>query len=406
MLPRTEEEAGVAIVGELRAAGLKAVVNVCGTPSAYGALGGCPEAVEAMAALLPLAVDMVELQRLASREIARATGAEAGFVTGCSAAALTLAAAAAITGEDRALVARLPETGEPRPVVVAQGPHDFSCGAPLGQLVALAGARLVLAGDAAGCDEAALATALAAPEVVAVFVIQGAGGGGAVLPLPRVVALARARGVPVVVDGAAEHDLTGAIARGADLFIRSAQKIHRGPTAGILAGRRNLIRACYLQETGIGRAMKAGKEAVAGTIAALRAWRERDDAAETAAWTARSARACERLRGLPGLEAGVEADRHGRGVLRVRLAVDAARAGFGAADLVAWLAAGDPQVIAWPWDTGEGLVYLDPRPASDADMEAACGAIRAACGAPSDVAGAAARLGSGFDLAARLAAWP
>ena len=54
---------------------------------------------------------------------------------------------------------------------------------------------------------------------------------------------------------------------GADLLLCSAQKAMGGPTAGVIAGRRELVRACYAQQRGIGRPMKAGKEAVMGTIA-------------------------------------------------------------------------------------------------------------------------------------------
>lgn len=296
----------------LRRAGIRAAINVCGTPSAYGALGGSPEVVEAVARTLPLTIDMVELQRLASATIASTTGAEAGYVTGCSAAALVLTVAACMTGDDPALVARLPDDREPRQRVVVQAAHDFSCGAPLAQLVAITGARLRLAGGPQGTTEAELTAALDAGEAIAVLHVEGAGTPGVPLvPLDHVATLARDRGLPVIVDGAAEHDLRGAVAHGADLFICSAQKIHRGPTAGLVAGRRDLVRACYLQETGIGRAMKAGKEAIAGAIAALDAWATRDDSAEREAWRRRFAAARDALVGL-----------------------------------TAWLAAGDPQLIA------------------------------------------------------------
>jgi L-seryl-tRNA(Ser) seleniumtransferase len=48
----------------------------------------------------------------------------------------------------------------------------------------------------------------------------------------------------------------------------------------MLCGRKELIRACYLQNWGIGRAMKVGKEGVAGLIAAVERWYGRDPNAE------------------------------------------------------------------------------------------------------------------------------
>jgi D-glucosaminate-6-phosphate ammonia-lyase len=66
-----------------------------------------------------------------------------------------------------------------------------------------------------------------------------------------IIEVARARRVPVIVDGAAE-DIRGIrdlIARGADLIATSGGKALRGPAAsGVLAGRRELIRAATLQQ--------------------------------------------------------------------------------------------------------------------------------------------------------------
>ncbi|MDA0220047.1 MAG: hypothetical protein O3B22_10805 [Proteobacteria bacterium] len=397
----------MSIVDHLRAQGLREVINVCGVPSGFGAMGASDAVAAVVAAMLPRQVDMIELQRIASTEIARATGAQAGFVTGCSAAGLAVATAACLTGDDPRNIAGLPDTTSPSRRIVVQGPHDFSCGAPLAQIVALTGARLLVAGGPQACSAGELCAALESPHAVAALFVEGtAPRDAAVVPLAALVGAARDRRLPFIVDGAAEHDLRGAIAAGADLFLRSAQKIHRGPTAGIIAGRRELVRACYLQEGGIGRTMKAGKEAVAGTIAALLAWQERDGAVERRAWERRVALAAAILGGTPGLVAAVEEDEHGRGVPRLALAVDAAVSGFTAADLAAWLAAADPQVIVLPWESGRDLLYLDPRPVGDAQMVQACRAVLAGAAQPQQVGGACGRLGQMFDLATRLRQWP
>ena len=83
----------------------------------------------------------------------------------------------------------------------------------------------------------------------------------------------------MVADLASEYDLQGFLAAGADLVVYSAHKFLGGPTAGIVAGRKDLVRAAFLQNSGIGRGMKVGKEGIAGAIAALEAWERRDHAA-------------------------------------------------------------------------------------------------------------------------------
>ena len=71
---------------------------------------------------------------------------------------------------------------------------------------------------------------------------------------PAVVEAAHDKGVPVIVDGAAQdHRMRQLIDTGADLFITSAHKYLCSTTAGIVAGRRELVEAVYLQNRGIGR---------------------------------------------------------------------------------------------------------------------------------------------------------
>jgi seryl-tRNA(Sec) selenium transferase len=67
--------------------------------------------------------------------------------------------------------------------------------------------------------------------------------------------------------------------RGADLVVYSGHKFLGGPTSGIVAGRKDLVHAASLQNRGIGRGMKVGKESIAGVMAALQAWMQRDHAA-------------------------------------------------------------------------------------------------------------------------------
>ena len=96
-------------------------------------------------------------------------------------------------------------------------------------------------------------------------------------------ASAMTAGVPVIVDLAAEYDLTGYLQAGADITIHSAHKFLGGATAGIVAGRKALVRAAFLQNYGIGRPMKVGKEGIAAAIVALQAFAAEDRAAVRAA---------------------------------------------------------------------------------------------------------------------------
>ncbi|MFP3786727.1 hypothetical protein SB769_36605, partial [Burkholderia sp. SIMBA_024] len=56
----------------------------------------------------------------------------------------------------------------------------------------------------------------------------------------------------------------------------SGHKFLGGPTSGIVAGKKELVRNAFLQNMGVGRGMKVGKESIYGVMAALEAWEKRD----------------------------------------------------------------------------------------------------------------------------------
>src|SRR5438034_11542456 len=101
--------------------GLEPIINASG---AVTRLGGAPmpEAVlEAFCAAARESVPLDELQAVASRTLAEATGAEAGLVTSGAAAALTLGTAAMLTGYDLGRIERLPKCdGFPDEFIVAR----------------------------------------------------------------------------------------------------------------------------------------------------------------------------------------------------------------------------------------------------------------------------------------------
>jgi hypothetical protein len=122
---------------------------------------------------------------------------------------------------------------------------------------------------------------------------------GDFLTVEQIARTAAVSKIPVIVDAAAEPDVRPYLAAGADLVITSAHKLMGAPTSGMLCGRKGLIRACYLQNWGIGRAMKVGKESIAGCMAAVELWYSRDEAAEAARYARLTAILAERLDAHP-----------------------------------------------------------------------------------------------------------
>ena len=293
--------------------GVRPVINAAGPLTRLGGMPLHPDILAAMREAAQQCVPMELLQEAAGRYLAEVTGAEAGYVTAGAAAGLALAAAACIARLDPAAMDRLPDTSGLRNEIVIQRPHLNA----YTRALRLAGARLVEVGylgypgqgitwpwqiEAAITERTAAIAYAAQPEPRSV---------GAV-PLDEVVAIARRHGLPVIVDAAAAlppvENLRQFIAAGADLVAFSGGKAIGGPQAtGILVGRAELIDSVALQhqdmdvhpetwawrerflETGslpgpphhgLGRAMKVGKEEIAGLVAALRRFLALDHAAE------------------------------------------------------------------------------------------------------------------------------
>jgi D-glucosaminate-6-phosphate ammonia-lyase len=340
--------------------GLRCVINVSGTMTSLGASIVVPEAVQTVEGVLTEFVEINELHRRASEAIVKATGAEAGCVTASCSAGVTISVAACMTGADLARIEQLPDTAGMKDEVVIQVGHMVHYGAPIEQAIRLAGARVVPVGTATYARPYHLAGKITEQTAAAVYVVSHHAVHYGQVELPEFCAVSHAHGVPVIVDAASEYDLRGFLAQGADLAVYSAHKFLGGPTAGIVAGRKPLVRAAFLQNCGIGRGMKVGKEGIAGAIAALDAWAARDHAGVRARERRHLELWRERFAAVPGLRPSIEPDPTGNPLDRLKLGVIESEAGTTAWALSAALAAGTPPVIVRDHEVEHGYIYLDP----------------------------------------------
>ena len=259
--------------------GLRPIINVSGTMTALGASIIVPEAIAAMAAIAPQFVEIDALHRKASSIIARLTGGEAGFVTASCASGIAMAVAGAMTRDNLLAIERLPDdTRGLKTEVPIQVGHIVNYGAPVDQSIRLAGGKAVPVGTVSSSYGYQLENAINERTAAALYVVSHHTVQYGMISLKQFAAICRTRDVPVIVDAASEYDLKGFLAQGADVAIYSGHKFLGGPTTGIVAGRKDLVRAGYLQNRGIGRGMKVGKESIAGVMAALEAWEKRDHA--------------------------------------------------------------------------------------------------------------------------------
>lgn len=340
--------------------GLRPVINVSGTMTSLGASIVVPEAIEAMAAILPQFVEINDLQRKASAIIARLTGGEAGFVTASCSAGISLAVAGAITGPDLLAIERLPETSTPKNEVLVQMGHVVSYGAPVDQSIRLAGGKVVMIGQATSTHRYHMENAITDRTAAAVYVVSHHVVDYGLLNLKEFVEIAHAKGVPVIVDAASEYDLRIFLEQGADIALYSGHKFLGGPTSGIVAGKKNLVRNAFLQNMGIGRGMKVGKESIFGVMAALEAWEKRDHAGIRDRETGYLNLWKETLADRPGITALIEPDPTNNPLDRMRVIVSPQEAHITAWDLAARLRSGPTPIIVRDHEVEHHYFYLDP----------------------------------------------
>ena len=357
---------------------LRRVINACGKMTALSGAIVLPEIAEVACESFKHFFVLDELQAAAGRVIAATTGAESGCVTACTAAGITLSVAACMTGQDLGKVWQLPDTTVmPNRVLIQKG-HCVNFGCPITQAIRLAVATAVEVGVVNRCTADELQHEIDKGDVAAVMHVEShhtVRYGW--IKLPEVVDIAHAAGIPVIVDGAAQdHRLRELIATGADLVLTSAHKYLCSTTGGVVAGRQDLVDAVYLQNRGIGRPMKAGKEAILGAMAALEYRAQQDVAAWTAEQDRRVQMILDQLAEVPGLSLSVDPDPNGCPFSRARLTVDPARCGQSAASLRDALAEGDPTVVARAHHTDEGYLHLDAIEMTDDEILYTCDQVR------------------------------
>ena len=340
---------------------LSVVINAKGTYTPLGVSRSSDGVAAAVAQALPEFFDMDELGDRASEAIAQVTGAQAGAVVHCTAAGVTLAAAATMTGGDPRRTAALPDATDMHNRVVLPACHVIDYGHSNLQGIRLAGAQVDLAGDEDGCTIDDLEAELDGPDVACLMLVSSRLTRGEPIDLVAAIRAAHRRGVPAIIDGAAQFPrIADLLATGADLVLVSGQKYLGSPTAGLAAGSWSLVQALRAQEKGIGRVMKPTKEAIVGVLAALEEWQafdrvkwEADELAKVDAFVDAASR-------IPGITAVAVQDPTGLQVSRVRLtAPDAKR-------VATELEAGTPPIYVMTDRTAEDELMLELVPL-DAD---------------------------------------
>src|SRR5579864_3580052 len=286
--------------------GVRPLINCKGTFTIISGSQTLPDVKRAMDEASRHYVDLDDLMDGVGRRLAELTGAEWGIVTAGCAAAITHVTAASIAGSDPERMQRLPYLqGLKSEVIIPQYSRNV-----YDHAIRMLGVKVVTVQNPAEYEGAFN------ERTAMVYILAGPGDTGPMGTEP-LAAIARQKGVPLMVDAAAEELTIPSVhlTRGATVVGYSGGKCIRGPQcAGLLLGEKSLLQAAWANSAphhAFGRSLKVGKEEIMGMLAAVEAWTKRDHKAEWAQWEAWLDTISKRVTEVEGVTAEVREPNEG-----------------------------------------------------------------------------------------------
>ena len=258
---------------------LTPIINVSGFMTKIGASIVKDFNIGAAKEILPNFVNIDELQSLASKRISKLLRTESAVITASAAAGLTESIAATMTGSDLEKVYNLPSTfGIKNKVLIQQG-HLTNYGAEVGQAIRLSGAKILKCGSKFACNNNEVIKKIKKnikKITCAMYVVSHHCSDYNSLNMKEFIKICKRFQIPVIVDAASEEYMEDFFKKDADIAIFSSHKFMGSLTSGIVAGKKKYIKNVYLQNLGIGRGMKVGKEGIYSAIIAIENWYKRN----------------------------------------------------------------------------------------------------------------------------------
>lgn len=332
--------------------GVRPFINCTATYTINGGSQMLPEVISAIEQASYHHVNLDELMEKVGDRLAELLQVGWGIVTAGAASALTHATAGVLAGTDPEKIQRLPNLEGLKDEVIipreSRNPYDHA--------VRTLGVKVI---EVSSPEELRAAIS---PHTAMIEVL-GSHFGAVKFDLKDIAPIARQAGIPILVDAAADYLIVPNpyLALGADLVAYSGGKIIRGPqNAGLLVGRRDLVRAAWANSSphhAFGRALKVAKEEIVGMLRAVEAWRtERDIQADFREWESWYAHIAEQITRVPGVHTEVHGPARGGPFPTLNVSWDPVKIGMTAGQLGRMLLDGEPRIMTHA--EGEGHSFL------------------------------------------------
>ncbi len=339
--------------------GIKPLINFQGTMTTLGASKMPAEVHAAMAEASKDYVFLEEVKDRVGERLAQLCGTEAALVSSGAAGAIAIGTYACVAGDDTKKIRQLPDlTGMKTEVVILKRHRNG-----YDHAVRSAGVKIV---DVQTKEQ--LANALG-PKTAMMYYLGGSSHDWEweeqPLPLEECLAVTKKAGVPVLIDAANMlppwSNITKLAATGVDLIAFSGGKHIRGPqSSGVLAGRKDLIRAAWLNSSphsdSQGRGMKVNREEMIGLLVAIERYAKLDFDAIDRENAAQAQYLIDQFAKLAVKAEKTPFDRTRR-VHRVKVTWDERKVGLSTREVEKKLLEGEPRIVVLRASGGQGIEF-------------------------------------------------
>jgi L-seryl-tRNA(Ser) seleniumtransferase len=326
--------------------GVRPFINAAGTYTVMTASLMLPEVMEAINYASGQFVMLDDLQDKVGERIASLLQCEAAMVTAGAASALTLGTAGVLTGTDRQKVDSLPQLTNMKSEVIIQKAHRFGYERALRNC----GVRFIEVESVEDLERAVT-------WHTALMLFYNNNNKEGQIPDVEFARLGKKYKVPTFNDAAADvppvENFWKYTKMGFDLVTFSGGKGIRGPqSAGLLLGRRDLIKAARMNAwpngNAIGRGMKVNKEELLGMLVAVEQFLKQDHDAARRDYDERAEVIRRAATSVPGVQAEVYVPEVANHVPHVRVTWDADKVGITPEKAVDALRDGTPSIRIIP----------------------------------------------------------
>jgi L-seryl-tRNA(Ser) seleniumtransferase len=334
--------------------GVKPFINAAGTYTTLTASLMGREVVQAYDYASRSFVRLGDVHDAVGRKIAEMLGAEAAMVTSGAAGALTCGTAGCITGKNQKAILQLPDVTGLKSEVIVQKSHRYG----YDHAVRACGVRMV---EVVTAEE--FSAAVSEKTAMALFFNDAEPRGE--INGERFIALGKKHNVPTFNDCSADvppvGNLTKYLKMGYDLVTYSGGKGICGPqSAGVLAGRKDLIEAARLNTSpysdSIARGQKVNKEEMLAMMVAIESYLKRDHEAEAKEWEKRGKIITDSISGMPSVTHETRTPPIANHVPHLHIRWDQSKIKLSPLDVMKQMREGDPSIEVTPSTNKEELV--------------------------------------------------